>query len=86
MYMNVLVCGGQGIVNCMHVHVLHFLLGNAGFWFQKWHSLRFTWTVEEKIILKSYGTVLYGSTHTLYMSCFKRVHIFLAQMGDLFPF
>ena len=73
--MDVLVCGGQGIVNCMHVHILHFLLRNAGFGYKSWIVYALL-TVEGKIILKTDGTVLYGSTHTIYMSCFKIVHIF----------
>ena len=75
------MCGTQGIDNCTHIHVLHFLLGNAVCLVPKVALSTVYLDCGGKTILKSYGTVLYGSTHTLYMSWFKR-----AQMGDLFPF
>ena len=73
--MVVLVCGGQGNVNYMLVHVLLFLLRNSGFGSKSWIVYALL-TVEEEIILKTDGTVLYGSTHTIYMSCFMIVHTF----------
>ena len=69
----------------MHAHVLLFLLRNSGFGSKSWIVYALL-TVEEKIILKTEGTVLYGSTHTIYMSCFMIVHTFLAQMSDLVIF
>ena len=48
--MVVVVCGGQGIFNSTHVHVLLFMLRNAGFGSKSWTDYALL-SVEGKIIL-----------------------------------
>ena len=78
--MVMVVCGGQGIVNSMHVHVLLFMLRNAGFGSKSWIDYDLL-SVEGKIILTTDGTILYGSTHTIYMYCFMLLHTFFGTDG-----